>query len=570
MTPSADQGTTWRVALLLALLLVATSAMSPLLGVPVHGRNFGHDSDYALTALSFMDAGWSAGRLWPRWVMETNFGLGGITFYTYPPVGYWAGALLRRVTGLDIPGTLALAVMLWRLVFLLGCFLWLRRHVAPGAALAAAALAALLPYPAVVNPWIRFAYAEVAGAAILPFLLLALERVAEGRDGRGMPALALAFAALAMTHLPTCALVAHLAPLYAWAYAGPRAAMRVLCGGIAGAGLAACFVLPAMGLLRDANFEGLEDGTWEGSLFLYGLPRGDSGWIQFLVIIWSAAALAGLATLAFRRLGGVATRGPLARAALLLLAVSAALMTVVTLPLWVVLPQLRSIEFPWRATTVLTLPLAAMAALALAGGRQAARRLVLGLGLACAVFAPAYLWARVAFGHPDWPRFLPPEERLARAVDSPRGVSSEHLPAWALANGWRMKWNGTETAPAPDPHPRPALPPGTQRLTAGYLVPEANGPLLLPQFWFPAWAAEDGKGEPVAVRPGKDGFLEVAVDRPVHDLRVHIAVTPWEWAGWAITGISAAGLLGFGLWRRRPGLAAAPALAAGGPGRVAG
>ena len=77
-------------------------------------------------------------RFWPRWVMESNFGLGGITFYTYPPLGYWAGALLRRVSGLDIPGTLALAVMLWRLVFLLGCYLWLRRHVAPGAALAAA------------------------------------------------------------------------------------------------------------------------------------------------------------------------------------------------------------------------------------------------------------------------------------------------------------------------------------------------------------------------------------------------------------------------------------------------
>jgi hypothetical protein len=554
---------TRRVGLLLALLLAATAALSPILGVPVYGRNFGHDSNYALTALSFMDAGWSAGRLWPRWVMESNFDLGGITFYTYPPVGYWAGAALRRTTRLDIAGTLSLAVMLWRLVFLLGCFLWLRRHVAPGAALAAAALAALLPYPAVVNPWIRFAYAEVAGAAILPFLLLALERVAESRDGRGLPALALAFAALAMTHLPTCVLVAHLAPLYAWAYAGPRAAMWGLGGGVAGAGLSACFILPAMGLLRDASFEGLEDGTWEGSLFLYGLPKGDSGWIQFLVIIWSAAALAGLGALAFRHLAGAAARGSFGRASLLLLAVSAALMTALTLPLWIVLPQLRSIEFPWRATTVLTLPLAAMAALALDGGRPAARRLVLGLGIACAVFAPVYLWARVAFGHPDWPRFLPAEERLARAVGSPRGVSPEHLPAWARENGWRVKWDGTETAPAPDPHPRPALPPGTRRLAAGFLVPEASAPLLLPQFWFPAWAAVDGKGEAVVVRPGKDGFLEVAVDRPVSDLRVYVALTPWEWAGWAVTGVSAAGLLGFGLWRRRPGAAVARRMAQG-------
>ena len=520
-------------------------------------------SNYALTALSFMDAGWSAGRLWPRWVMESNFGLGGITFYTYPPVGYWAGAALRRVTGLDIPGTLSLAVMLWRLVFLLGCFLWLRRHVAPGAALAAAALAALLPYAAVVNPWIRFAYAEVAGAAILPFLLLALERVAESRDGRGLPALALAFAALAMTHLPTCVLVAHLAPLYAWAYAGPRAALWVLGGGVAGAGLSACFILPAMGLLGDANFEGLEDGTWEGSLFLYGLPRGDFGWIQFLVIIWAAAALAGLGTLAFRHLAGTAARGPFGRAALLLLAVSAALMTVLTLPLWVVLPQLRSIEFPWRATTVLALPLAAMAALALAAGRPAARRLVLGLGLACAVFAPAYLWARVAYGNPGWPRFLPAAERLERAVNSCRAASRPSICRPGRGEWLAGEMDGTETAPAPDPHPRPALPAGTQRLAAGFLVPEASAPLLLPQFWFPAWAAEDGTGAPVAVRPGRDGFLEIAVDRPVHNLRVYVALTPWEWAGWAVTGMSAAGLLGLVLRRRRADPGVVPGLAQG-------
>ena len=152
--------------------------------------------------------------------------------------------------------TLALTMALWRLVFLGGCFLWLRRHVPPAAALTAAALAALLPYPALVNPWIRFSYAEMAGAAMLPFLLLAIERAAESRDGRGVPGLAVVFGALAMTHLPSCALVAHLAPLYGWAYGGRRGAMRTLAGGLGGAGLAACFILPAAALLKEANFEG--------------------------------------------------------------------------------------------------------------------------------------------------------------------------------------------------------------------------------------------------------------------------------------------------------------------------
>ena len=43
----------------------------------------------------------------------------------------------------------------------------------PAAALCGAAFAALLPYAALVNPWIRFAYAETAAAALLPALSLA-------------------------------------------------------------------------------------------------------------------------------------------------------------------------------------------------------------------------------------------------------------------------------------------------------------------------------------------------------------------------------------------------------------
>ena len=133
--------------------MVATAALSPLFGVPVYGRNFGDDFNFALAALSHMDAAWQAGQPWPRWVMDGNLGLGATTFYTYPPLAYWAGAALRRLSGLGVADTLALAVALWRGAFVLGCFLWLRRHVPPPAALAAAALVALLPYPALVNPW---------------------------------------------------------------------------------------------------------------------------------------------------------------------------------------------------------------------------------------------------------------------------------------------------------------------------------------------------------------------------------------------------------------------------------
>lgn len=550
------------IGVLLAVLVAATAALAPVLGVPVYGRNFGHDANFALTSLAFMEAGILEGRWWPRWVMETNFGLGGITFYIYPPLSYWAAAAVRLATGLPIADSLALAMGLWRLVFLGGCFLWLRRHVPAGAALAAAALAALLPYPALVDPWIRFSYAEVAAAAMLPFLLLAIERAAESRDGRGIPGLAVVFAALAMTHPPSCALVAHLAPLYGWAYGGRRGALRTLAGGLGGLGLAACFILPAAALLQSTHLGRLHDGTWETGLMFYSGLVGTTAWVQFLLIVWVSGWVAMLVALTFRWLGRDMPSSPLQRSAMVLLFAAFALMTVLTLPLWIVLPQIRSIEFPWRATGLLTLSVAALAALALAGGERRTQPAVLALGLCFAAVPPLFVWAMTSFGHPDWPRFLPAEQRLERAMVSPRGFSAEHLPVWAREAGWGQMWLGGETEQGPEPFPRPPLPAGTRQIPGGFEVPEATASFTLPQFYFPAWQATDSTGQPLVVRPGRGGFVEVVVDRPVHGLRVLVGLTRWEWGGWAVTGLTAAGLLGLALWRRRP----VPAVAAKPPG----
>ena len=54
------------------------------------------------------------------------------------------------------------------------------------------------------------------------------------------------------------------------------------------------------------------------------------------------------------------------------------------------------------------------------------------------------------------------------------------------------------------------------------------------------------------LRPAPGGFLQVVVNQPVRDVRVAVGLTRWEWAGWAVTGLTAAGLLGLALWRRRP------------------
>jgi hypothetical protein len=176
---------------------------------------------------------------------------------------------------------------IWRLLSVGTLYLWLSRHAAPGPALAAAAFGALLPYVALIDPWVRFAYSETAAIALLPLLLLALERLAEGRRAEGIPAVALAYAALAITNLPIGCLAAHLGPLYAWGYGGRWAALRSLFGGAAGAALAATFLLPALGLLRHANSAGLFNDSWRENLLFYTRLDGR------LALIWGATLLSG-------------------------------------------------------------------------------------------------------------------------------------------------------------------------------------------------------------------------------------------------------------------------------------
>ncbi|GGC48313.1 hypothetical protein GCM10011504_28470 [Siccirubricoccus deserti] len=523
------------------LVLVGLLALGSALAVPVVGKMLGRDADFALLTLQMLSAAWAEGTYWPRWLMDSNFGLGGTTFYSYPPLAFWAAAGVAATTGAGTPESLGLAMAGWRLLSVVTAALWLRRHVPARAAWAGAAFGALLPYGALVDPWVRFAYSETAAIALLPLLLMALEDLADGdaarkggpgsRTGAGIPLVALAYAALALTNLPLCTFAAHLGPIYAWAYGGRRAALHSLLGGALGAALAAAFLLPAIGLLRQSNSAEMFNPSWRENLLGYTAPEAR------LLPIWGGGLIAfGCGLWLWRRAARTSGwRQPgLMRALPALLLGSFALGCVLTLPLWLAMPQLTAVEHPWRSYAFLTPAVSGFAALMLRG---LPRGLLFGLGVPLALLPVALLAALGGFGHPHWPLFLPAEQRMDFARGYSGAYSWEHVPAAAAAAGW----TGI-TAGAADPYPRPVPPPGTLRLSDGYHVPAAEGPFSLPQFYFPAWAAHDAQG-PVALRANSEGLLEVAADRPVRDLVVRIRTTSWERAGWAISGATAAGLL---------------------------
>ena len=72
---------------ILCVLAAAVFTLSPWLGVPVVGQLLGRDSDFAIMSLALLDAAWTEGLLWPRWLMDSNNVLGAARVVTDPPVG---------------------------------------------------------------------------------------------------------------------------------------------------------------------------------------------------------------------------------------------------------------------------------------------------------------------------------------------------------------------------------------------------------------------------------------------------------------------------------------------------
>ena len=156
---------------------------------------------------------WASGDLWPRWLMDAAFGLGGITFYSYPPLAYWAAAAIMAATDLESRSSrpchrsLADACGCHRLSLASpACF----TCAGPGRGAALGVLLPTYPWWICLDPVRLLGNGEIS---LLPLLLLALERLAEGRKAEAHAAVALAYAALALTNLPLCTLAAHLGPL---------------------------------------------------------------------------------------------------------------------------------------------------------------------------------------------------------------------------------------------------------------------------------------------------------------------------------------------------------------------
>src|SRR5207302_65715 len=227
---------------------------------------------------------------------------------------------------------------------------WLRAHVAPLRALLGAFAYMVAPYH-LYDIYTRGALAEAAAYASVPLVALALTRLRAGR-AQALPLLAIGYGALLLTHLPSALLVTVflIAPYVVFEAVDAERRVRfiglALAGGLLGIGLAAIYLVPALGLLPYASADALSASFYRPeNWFFWHVNAGPFGGRMMLIIPVSAAALllAGAA--------GVARRRNASREALFWVALAVVLVILiagVVPPIWK-LPGLALVQFPWRA-----------------------------------------------------------------------------------------------------------------------------------------------------------------------------------------------------------------------------
>ncbi|HEX8423965.1 MAG TPA: 6-pyruvoyl-tetrahydropterin synthase-related protein [Pyrinomonadaceae bacterium] len=533
-------------------------------GVPVRGDTVFHAMWYTNFSAQLL-----AGDLYPRWLINLNGGLGSPVFFYYAPLPYYITTPFTFLMHGGIYGTLhlgasaALAIMASGLT----AYLWLKESAGAKAASIAAVLYMLMPYHLAVDLYTRDAFGEVWAFVWMPLMLYFVRRTGGGSKF-ALPGLALAYAALITTHLPSTLIFSPVPLCYAFfacdAGRRRRAALYTVGGMLLGAGLASIYLLPAMLNQKSVSLADM-------------LPEHyDQRWLR--LSDFDLSFVEGRVTSAFLLTFGlviicafIAARGANAandnackRERIFWLGVAAACVLLMTAAggfMWRLVTPLQAIQFPWRFNAVLCVAAAPIIAEAVRSLRRGRPRGALRLAAAAVGCALVLGWvvftvhvAREEF--PSLRRGSPAGmdaaylKRLEQGRDAPEyrpaTAASTQTEAFAkllsgicregaqLAKACVVEGAGTFTVTRWQPREIALGVETTQGLT-----------LNVNQFYYPGWTAYvDGRAHPLA--PSQpDGLLQLTLPPGAHELNLRLEETMPESVGQFISAASAVALM---LW----------------------
>jgi hypothetical protein len=423
------------------VVAAAAVATAPQL---IRGNSCGHDFDVHL--VSWLDClnAWRHGIVYPHWTPSPNYGAGEPRFVFYPPLTWMAGAALGAIFGWWF------APIVFTFLCLAGTGLAVRAlalEAFDNAVATLAGCAAIFSGFALFTAYERAAFPEFMGGVWLPLVMLFALRdrggststVRSALDGSTVP-LALALGASWLSNAPLGVIASYLLVALALAAALLRRSwapiLRAAVAVVLGMAATAFYWLPAALErswvdIRQAtedpgyNFE----NSWlfarhtNPLLQVHDVVLQQASWISVSMIAVTAAALAvcwrrGVLS-RLKRPAGPGWWIPLAAIPFVVLF----LLFPVSRPVWLAVPEMKFLQYPWRWMEAVEAPMAIFFAAALwpqtlwpRSGKPHGRRAHWAAGAVCAAaFLSATAFAAVKFFQVCWP-----EDTVASVVSDYR------------------------------------------------------------------------------------------------------------------------------------------------------
>lgn len=539
--------------LFLTILVLAIAALALTFPLGWNGYLSGHDYPIHMRWYTFFHDQQMHGDIYPRWLMNMNAGQGSPVFYFYAPVPYFITGLLHPLLPAGVYATHQIGAAATLAVFVssLTMFLWLRPPLGTLPAFGAALTYLLLPYHVLIDVYRRFAFAEVWALAWMPLVLWFTQRLVEGKR-YVIPSLALAYALLIMTHLPSTLLFSLVPMLYLGMSLSGRerthALLKLVGAYMLGIGLAAIYLLPAMTTQEFVSVKEIASGidsVFDNFLF-YGkrFATGNVGGFyrevtEATLITGAVVVLAFIVALTTRRL-----KVQLVVFWFTMAVISLFMTHPFSAPIWRIMQPLQIVQFPWRFDGLLTLAAAVLCGYALVALQKRPTLLALSaialiLTLLVLPWVPEVkpmLWNSVK-------AFKPYPEYFLNNFDA-----YEYRPQWVpLARYMELQ----KVDLSSKPEARAVVIAGSGKVVVTRWQPgdirlKSDGDsavsLKIHQYFYPSWQAQVvGSQALLALRPALGDGL-ISLDLPAGSHSVELILTPLPVELWG-RGISLIALL---------------------------
>ena len=536
----------------LALLTVAALALTwPVLlhGIP----DLSHDGImHATWTKPFAEQFWS-GELYPRWLMNTNGGLGSAPFFIYPTLSTTISALVSPLIGSYDPHGWLLAGISCVIAMILSgytAYFWLRDLTNPAGALFAATLYLLMPYHTAIDLYNRGAELELWSFVAVPLIMWSVQAILRGKQW-GFVGLVASYALLILSHLPITVAFSLVPILLAFFLSDSEKwrATFITGGALAsGAGLVAIYLLPAMLDQSMVHVEHHLDPyfSYVNWWLFKRAPLLDFK-TRVLVLTSSTLFFAAAMWWCSRRLlqeQPSRRREAAFHAGIALM--SYLMMTQVTYPIWRYVRPLQYLPFPTRFNVVLGASTAALAAIAFPALRHASRAILVVCGMIVLVWIGSDSWA-AATGYSVWRRV--PKERV-QTQDRAIELLRDYPLTWpATSNLRNHELHNFEHFLAQHPPKELRIADAAGQSVGTVSIADwhareiqlrvqtrQDAILHINHFYYPGWKANiEGSGQELSVQHDADGLLQIAAPLGTYTIKLSLEKRPPERFGIAIS-----------------------------------